>query len=156
MSFFRSMPGLPASCRHFFAWMCVALALIGVHAIAVLIEGAVLHHEVDALGNPISSKLYFYGITQLLLGVLAMRFTVSALRRENEVQILCALTLTLLLTVAQPDPTPHEVEVIWARTLTQALPLTVTRLRSSGPSSSSASRPSLTSPSSSAPTLTRA
>ena len=27
MSFFRSMPGLPASCRHFFA--CVALALIG-------------------------------------------------------------------------------------------------------------------------------
>ena len=79
--------------------MCAAVALIVVHAIAVLIEGGVLHHEVDALGNPISSKLYFYGITQLLLGVLAMRFTVSALRRENEVEIIWAVLLVGLTSV---------------------------------------------------------
>lgn len=98
VAFARSIPGLPLSCRLFLGWVCATVLLLYVHATGVLVEGGLLDHLVDAMCQSVSAHFYFYGISQMLLGALALRFAVSALRRENDVEITCATLLVVLTT----------------------------------------------------------
>lgn len=119
LNFFRSVPGLPRSCRLFLACSCAAVLLITIHALIVLATAngietfnvtaadyggqwanstevcpAEVFTGVEAdfdlvlrCKKPLERKLIFYGVTQLLSALLALYFTIFALRRENEVEI---------------------------------------------------------------------
>ena len=98
-AFLKSFPGLPCSCQYFLAWMGITFVVLIVHATAVLIEGGSLTGKVDALCVQIENHFYFYGTSQLLLALLALRFAVSAIRRENGIEIACATLLVIATTI---------------------------------------------------------
>ena len=84
--FWRSLPGLPASCRRFLYCTCVAVALILAHAIVVLAAASTVEPAIRQYYN-------FYGISQALLATLALYFAVFSLRRENHVEIKSSVSI---------------------------------------------------------------
>jgi hypothetical protein len=99
LTFLRNLSGLPSSCRRFFSWSVVVCCTILAHAVVMLAATTALDDVAlfqpggDRDNETIAKSLLFHGSTQLLFGGLGLYFTVFALRRENEVEIMAAIWL---------------------------------------------------------------
>ena len=106
--FFKSVSGLPYSCRRFLLWSCVCVGLIIVHSIFVLLGILTIPYDSTdpvAVAGGLTQRtksvqmLALFGGTQFLYSCLTFYFAIFALRRENQVELSAALYLVLSLLV---------------------------------------------------------
>lgn len=91
--FFRSISGLPTSCRRFISYSLAVCFFICAHATLVIASIGTLPEEGQDPKGTVRKMLTYYGVTQLLFSFLGLYFSIFALRRENEVEIRGAIWL---------------------------------------------------------------
>ena len=82
---------LPRSCLHFLAVSVAASVANCTHGLVVLVVGTKCSDE-----QAVRDNYVYYGLSQLMLGLLITLFAVHSLVRENFVEILAAIVLVLI------------------------------------------------------------